>query len=1008
MKRMLINATQPEEVRVALVDGQKLYDLDIENREREQKKASIYKARITRVEPSLEAAFVDFGSERHGFLPLKEIARQYFKPSARDKGPGDNGGRLMIQDAISEGQEMLVQVDKEERGTKGAALTTFISLAGRYLVLMPNNPRAGGISRRIEGDDREELREAMSQLEIPQGMGVIVRTAGVGRSAEELQWDLDYLLQLWEAIQKAESEEKAPKLIYQENNVIVRAIRDNLRKDIGEVLIDGEEAYQEAKAFIEQVMPHYAPKVKFYADPVPLFSRYQIESQIETAFHHNVRLPSGGSLVIDPTEALVSIDINSARATKGADIEETALNTNLEAAEEIARQLRLRDVGGLIVIDFIDMASSKNQRAVENKMREALETDRARVQVGRISRFGLMEMSRQRLRPSLDELTTEVCPRCSGQGRIRDTRSLALAILRVMEEEALKERSSVVRALVPLNIASYLLNEKRRDVHQIEQRTSTHLVIVPNVNMETPQYEVQRIRDDQVADEMEVPSYQLTESGAQAVDLDMPKEPVALASQAAVQAIAPRKPVPRPRAEEAPAPESQPAPAARAAEARTAAARAAEAKRVGLLKRLTATLFGAGEELPTASPTAPAEGSAAPSATPSAQQTDDGEPEAGREPEQRRRREDEGQEGPRRSGRRRGRGRGRGPQEEKAAQAERAAGGGEAVAEETAAEPSRGETRQRTNGRRGEGRADGEEARKDAARKDEARKDESRRRRGRGRAEASESAEEEGRPARRRGGRGRGGEEKAGEGLPAAEAEIIPLEERRPSPETLAASKRMPKRNRAELEGAPSRPSRPAAKAEAAAEVDKRTPAAVETAVAPATATAATAQAGDQGAPEPSQASTPAASETVMERPEIAQATPAAAAEQAESEAGAAPQADEGAGKPAGEAAAAAAAQAAGEAEASATAQSASAAVDRSAGEPTEEAGGESAADAAASTDTAAETEAADRSSADADAGEPASGRPRRAYNDPREVRRRQREAELKAQGVLPKTGDRS
>ena len=511
MKRMLINAAQPEEVRVALVDGQKLYDFDIEDRGREQKKASIYKARITRIEPSLEAAFVEFGGSRHGFLPLKEIASQYFQQR------GDFS-RLQIQDAVKEGQELVVQVDKEERGTKGAALTTFISLAGRYLVLMPNNPRAGGVSRRIEGDDRDQLREVLSQLEIPQGMGLIVRTAGVGRGTDELSWDLNYLLQLWGAIQEAGKREKAPKLLYAENNVILRAIRDNLRKDIGELLIDSREAYEEARSFIDDVIPHYKNRTKFYDESVPLFSRYQIESQIESAFKHLVKLPSGGSIVIDPTEALVCIDINSARATKGADIEETALNTNLEAADEIARQLRLRDVGGLIVIDFIDMSSMKNQRVVEKQMREALEQDRARVQLGRISRFGLMEMSRQRLRPSLVELTTQVCPRCSGQGRIRDIRSLALAILRVMEEESLKERSSMVRALVPLNIAAYLLNEKRQDVAEIERRTQTHIVIVPNVNMETPQYEVQRIRDDLAVGEIDVPSYELTEIANQAIE----------------------------------------------------------------------------------------------------------------------------------------------------------------------------------------------------------------------------------------------------------------------------------------------------------------------------------------------------------------------------------------------------------------------------------------------------------------------------------------------------------
>ena len=484
MKRMLINATQPEELRVALVDGQRLYDLDIESGAREQKKANIYKGRITRIEPSLEAAFVDFGSERHGFLPLKEISREYFK-----KNPE---GRVNIKEVLSEGQEVIVQVEKEERGNKGAALTTFISLAGRYLVLMPNNPRAGGISRRIEGEERNELREALNGLVAPADMGLIVRTAGLGRSSEEMQWDLDYLLQLWTAIKEASQDRAAPFLIYQESNVIIRAIRDYLRQDIGEVLIDSIDAQEEALTFIRQVMPQYASKIKLYEDSVPLFNRFQIE----TAFQRVVDLPSGGSIVIDPTEALVSIDINSARATKGSDIEETALQTNLEAAEEIARQLRLRDIGGLIVIDFIDMTPAKNQRAVEEKVRECLEADRARVQVGRISRFGLLEMSRQRLRPSLGESSGIVCPRCSGTGIIRDVESLSLAILRLIEEEALKDRTAEVRAQVPIPVAAFLLNEKRNSITKIELRTRARIVILPNDHLETPHFEVQRLRDD--------------------------------------------------------------------------------------------------------------------------------------------------------------------------------------------------------------------------------------------------------------------------------------------------------------------------------------------------------------------------------------------------------------------------------------------------------------------------------------------------------------------------------
>jgi ribonuclease E len=502
MKRMLINATQPEEIRVALVDGQWLYDLDIEDRQREQKKANIYKGRITRVEASLEAAFVDYGAERHGFLPLKEISREYFIRQ-------DIDGRARIKDVIKEGMEVLVQVEKEERGNKGAALTTFISLAGRYLVLMPNNPRAGGISRRIDGDDRSELKDALSQLEVPTGMGVIVRTAGVGRSAEDLQWDLNSLIQLWDAIKKQADEVKAPHFLWQEGNVIIRAIRDYLRPDIGEVIVDNKEAYNDCLDYMQRVMPHNKHKVKFYDEPVPLFNRFQIEGQIETAFQREVKLPSGGAIVIDVTEALVSIDINSSRATKGADIEETALATNLEAADEIARQMRLRDIGGLIVIDFIDMQPVKNQREVENRMREALSMDRARVQIGRISRFGLLEMSRQRLRPSLEETTSKVCPRCAGQGTIRSTKSLALSILRLVEEEAKKERSAEIRAIVPVTVGTFLLNEKRNAILSIEQRHHARVVILPNADMVTPHYQVMRLRDDDLGEEVQE-SYKIT------------------------------------------------------------------------------------------------------------------------------------------------------------------------------------------------------------------------------------------------------------------------------------------------------------------------------------------------------------------------------------------------------------------------------------------------------------------------------------------------------------------
>ncbi|MPW30883.1 ribonuclease E [Agarivorans sp. B2Z047] len=501
MKRMLINAMQLEEMRVALVDGQRLYDLDIESPGHEQKKANIYKGKITRVEPSLEAAFVDYGAERHGFLPMKEIAREYFPEGYVYQG------RPSIKEVVKEGQEVIVQIDKEERGNKGAALTTFISLAGSYLVLMPNNPRAGGISRRIEGDERTQLKEAMNGLELPNGMGLIVRTAGVGKSAEELQWDLKVLLNHWGAITDAAESKPAPFLIHQESNVIVRAIRDYLRRDVGEILIDNKTIYEQAKKHIELVRPDFVNRVKRYEGEVPMFNHYQIESQIESAFQREVRLPSGGSIVIDPTEALTSIDINSARATKGGDIEETALQTNLEASDEIARQLRLRDLGGLVVIDFIDMTPVKNQREVENRFREAVRQDRARVQVGRISRFGLLEMSRQRLRPSLGESSTHICPRCNGQGTIRDNESLALSILRLFEEEALKENTSEVHAQVPVPVAAYLLNEKRVAINKLEKRHTVRLVIIPNQHMETPHYDVTRIRN---GEETQETSYQLT------------------------------------------------------------------------------------------------------------------------------------------------------------------------------------------------------------------------------------------------------------------------------------------------------------------------------------------------------------------------------------------------------------------------------------------------------------------------------------------------------------------
>lgn len=538
MKRMLINATQSEELRVALVDGQRLYDLDIEATGREQKKSNIYKAKIMRIEPSLEAAFVDYGAERHGFLPLKEVSRSLFKEQPKA------GNRINIKEVLDEGQEIVVQVEKEERGNKGAALTTFISLAGRYLVAMPNNPRAGGVSRQIEGADREEAHQAMAGLEIPSDLGLILRTAGVGKSAEELQWDLDYLLQLWEAIDEASESRKAPFLIYQDQNVIIRAIRDYLREDIAEILVDEQALFDTAHEFMQQVMPQNLDKLKYYDDSVPLFTRYQLETQIQTAFGRQVRLPSGGSIVIEPTEALITIDINSSKATKGSDIEDTALQTNLEAAEEIATQLRLRDLGGLIVIDYIDMLAAKNQRAVENRLRDAVKVDRARVQIGRISRFGLLEMSRQRIRPSLAESSHELCPRCEGVGTIRNTQSTALAVLRILEEEAMKESTAKIAAQVPIEVATFLLNEKRQDITGIEERQGVSVLMIPNQNLETPHYEVERVRDQDAAKFHQGDSYELVKN-AEGPNVDHGKLAPPSAEQPAVKDMGRNVPMPK-------------------------------------------------------------------------------------------------------------------------------------------------------------------------------------------------------------------------------------------------------------------------------------------------------------------------------------------------------------------------------------------------------------------------------------------------------------------------------
>jgi len=572
MKRMLVNATQEEELRVALVDGQRIYDLDVEVPSREQKKANIYKGRITRVEPSLEACFVDYGAERHGFLPLKEVSKEYFKTNATP-----SNGRINIRDVLEEGQELIVQVEKEERGNKGAALTTFISLAGRFLVLMPNNARAGGVSRRIEGEDREQLREALDQVQIPSGMGAIVRTAGVGRSAEELQWDLDNLKEVWNAIAQAAEGRPAPFLIYQESKAIIRALRDYLSDDIGEILIDNREVFEEAQQYMQRFMPASLRKLKLYEDPVPLFTRFQIENQIESAHSHKVNLPSGGSIVIDPTEALVSIDINSARATRGADIETTALNTNLEAADEIARQLRLRDLGGLIVIDFIDMESPKNQRAVEDRLREAVKQDRARIQIGRISRFGLLELSRQRLRPSIGESASIPCPRCNGMGTIRSVESLALALLRVIGEEARKERTVKVIAQLPVEVATYLMNEKREWLNGIEAKSDTQIVLVPNPYMETPAYEIRRVRDDEAnLPENSAPSHLIPVAPAPAIDEAAKRDEASAPTAAVVSSNIPSLPPPASIAQEA----TRPTPAPQ------------QTEQIGIFVRLWRFLFG--------------------------------------------------------------------------------------------------------------------------------------------------------------------------------------------------------------------------------------------------------------------------------------------------------------------------------------------------------------------------------------------------------------------------------
>jgi ribonuclease E len=754
MKRMLVNAVQEEELRVALVDGQKLYDLSIEIPSREQKKSNIYKGRITRVEPSLEAAFVDYGAQRHGFLPLKEVSKEYFRSQP------SSGGRLNIKDLLQEGQELIVQVEKDERGNKGAALTTFISLAGRFLVLMPNNPRAGGVSRRIEGEDRDQMREAMNGLVIPDGMGAIVRTAGVGRSTEELQWDLNNLKAAWDAIGQAHEGRPAPFLIFQESDAVTRGLRDYFSDDVGECIIDQPEAFQKAQEYMQRFMPPDAQrKLKLYQDPVPLFTRYQIESQIESAYSHKVTLPSGGSLVIDHTEALVSIDINSARSTRGGDIEATARNTNLEAAEEIARQLRLRDIGGLIVIDFIDMESTANQRAVEDMLRDAVKMDRARIQLGRLSRFGLLELSRQRLRPALSETTHINCPRCSGMGTIRGVESMSLALLRLIGEEARKERTGRVIAQVPVDVATYLMNEKREWLNQIEARDKVSLVIVPNPHLQTPAYSLRRIRDD----EKELPenttvSYQIAEQPTLDDSNIGTRDKKPQGEAPLVPSILPvaASPIPMPETE---APTPTPTPAAVAA----------AAPQLGIFVRLWRWLFGS--PAPEAATSAPS-GSGAPPQRERASHRDarhdrfrSGDRDRGGRDRDRTRDRDGRREGRDRDQRRDGRARTEGDRPRSESDRPRGGDGrgdGTRRSETPRAEQApRGESA-RNEAPRSEGaRNDGPRGDAGAPRTEQAPRAESQNRSGEPAGERSERSERGGRGRRRR---GRGGRREGGEG----------------------------------------------------------------------------------------------------------------------------------------------------------------------------------------------------------------------------------------------------